>query len=169
MISTNRETELVITRTFNAPCALVFKAYSESERLAKWWGPAGLTWVTSKLDFRPGGYFHYCMKAPDGREMWGRFDYVEIDEMDRIVFTNAFSDAAGAVARAPFSPDWPLEVMNVVTFSADNENTTTVTLRAWPHNATDAEQQAFSAMRPSLQQGFAGTFDQLADYLSKAV
>jgi uncharacterized protein YndB with AHSA1/START domain len=164
-----RDAEFEITRTFNAPCTLVFKAYSEAERLAQWWGPAGLTWVKSELDFRPGGHFHYCMKAPDGREMWGRFDYIEIADPDQIVFTNAFSDASGAAVRAPFAPDWPLEVMNVVTFSADTENTTTVRLRAWPHKGSEAEYQAFADMRPSLQQGFAGTFDQLSAYLAKTV
>lgn len=105
MNTKTRDAELEITRTFNAPRALVFRAYSEAERLAQWWGPAGLTWVRSELDFRPGGYFHYCMQAPDGREMWGRFDYIEVSEPDRIVFTNAFSDAEGAVVRAPFAPD----------------------------------------------------------------
>jgi hypothetical protein len=58
--------------------------------------------------------------------------------------------------------------MNIVTFSADSENTTKVTLRGWPHNGSEAEHQAFANMRPSMQQGFAGTFDQLASYLSKA-
>ena len=167
MSTTIRSTELEITRAFEAPRELVFKAYSEAERLAQWWGPAGLMWVKSELDFRPGGYFHYCMKTPDGREMWGRFDYIEIAEPDRIVFTNAFSDASGSVVRAPFAPDWPLEVMNVVTFSADSEKTTTITLRAWPHNGSEAEHKAFGHMQPSLQQGFAGTFDQLANYLAK--
>jgi uncharacterized protein YndB with AHSA1/START domain len=100
--------------------------------------------------------------------MWGRFDYNEIAEPERIVFINAFSDASGAIVRAPFSPDWPLQVMNVVTFSAGTAMTTTMRMRAWPHNASDAEHQAFANMRPSLQQGFGGTFDQLSEYLAKA-
>src|SRR5687767_1594226 len=83
--------DFVITRTFDAPRDLVFKAFSEAERLAQWWGPKGCTIRVSRLGFRPGGTFHYRMQMPDGFEMWGRFTYREIDAPERIVFVNAFS------------------------------------------------------------------------------
>lgn len=67
-----------ITRTFDAPRALVFQAFTESERLAQWWGPKGFTLRVARLDLRPGGVFHYEMKSPNGHSMWGKFVYREI-------------------------------------------------------------------------------------------
>ncbi len=159
--------EFVITRVFDAPRELVFKAWTESERLARWWGPKGFTWVSAKLDLRPGGVFHYCMRSPDGREMWGKFVYREILAPERIVFVNSFSDEEGNTVRAPFSSDWPLEVLNTLTL-AEHEGRTMLTLRGYPINATESERKAFEAGYESMKQGFKGTLDQLAHYLAKA-
>src|SRR5580704_13391744 len=70
--------EFAITRVFDAPREQVWKAFTESERLMRWWGPKGFTMQVAKLDLRPGGVFHYCMRSPDGRDMWGKFVYREI-------------------------------------------------------------------------------------------
>src|SRR6201994_4698471 len=83
-----------ITRTFDAKLALVWQGFLNAEHLAKWWGPKGFTWISGTLDFRPGGRFHYGMRAPTGDEMWGKFDYREIAPMKKIVFTSSFSNAA---------------------------------------------------------------------------
>src|SRR5258708_172951 len=104
--------EFVLTRVFDAPRHLVFKAWTESDRLAKWWGPAGFTMLISKLEFRPGGVFHYCMRSPDGHEMWGKFVYREITPPERLVFVNSFADEAGNPVRHPLSATWPLEVLS---------------------------------------------------------
>ena len=157
--------ELVITRTFNAPRKLVYKAFSEAEALAQWWGPKGAEIGVNKFDFKPGGIFHYSMKSPMG-DMWGRFYYMEIVEPERIVFTNSFSDKNGNITRAPFSNDFPLEIMNILTLK-EQEGKTTVTLKGSPINATEAEFNFFTNMFSGMQQGFAGTFDQLEEYLSK--
>jgi len=106
------------------------------------------------------------LRSPDGHVMWGRFVYREIVPPERIVFTNSFSDAAGAAVRAPFSPTWPLEVLNTLTLT-EAAGLTTVTMRGAPVNATPEERQTFEGHFPSLQQGFGGTFDQLAAYLAK--
>lgn len=167
VFTASADREFVITRVFDAPRELVFKAYSEAERLMHWWGPKGFTMRVSTLDFRPGGVFHYCMRSPDGHDMWGKFVYREIAAPERIVFINSFSDAEGNLVRAPFSPTWPLEVLNTLTLS-EHEGKTTLTLRGGPYNATEAERKTFDDAHDSLRQGFTGTFDQLADYLAKA-
>src|SRR5437899_7660320 len=84
--------ELLVTRTFDAPRELVFKAWTEPERLAQWWGPKGFTMKKVSVDLRPGGVFHYGMTSPDGHEMWGRFVYREITPPERLIFVNSFSD-----------------------------------------------------------------------------
>lgn len=155
-----------ITRTFDAARDLVFKAFTESEHLAQWWGPRGFSWVSAKLDLRPGGMFHYCMRAPDGQAMWGKFVYREIVPPERIVFVSSFSDEQGNTIRAPFHADWPLEVLNTVTF-VEREGKTNLTLRAGPSNATEAERSTYDASHKMMEQGFTGTLDQLADYLAR--
>ena len=159
------ERELVITRVFDAPRKLVWKAFAESDRLAQWWGPTGFSMLTHTLDFRPGGIFHYSMRSPEGHISWGRFVYRDIQPPERMVFVNSFSDEEGNVTRAPFNPTWPLEVLNTLTLS-EADGKTTLTLRGGPTNATEEERETFWRAQESLRQGFAGTFDKLSDYLS---
>jgi len=159
--------KFVITRVFDAPRELVWKAWTESERLAQWWGPKGFTMGVVKLDLRPNGVIHYSMRTPDGREMWGKIVYREIAAPERIVFVNSFSDAQGNLTRHPLSLTWPLEVLNTLTLSKQ-EGKTMLTLRGGPINATEEERKTFEAGFESMKQGFSGTFDQLAEYLAKA-
>jgi uncharacterized protein YndB with AHSA1/START domain len=163
---TSGERELVITRVFDAPRELVWEAFAESERLARWWGPKGFTMLVRELDFRPDGVYHYSMRSPDGRIMWGKFIYHEIQAPERLVFVNSFSDAEGNIVRSPFSPTWPLEILNMLTLR-ESDGKTTVTLRGKPVNATVEEQETFWNAQESTRQGFAGTFDQLAEYLAQ--
>jgi len=160
------EKEFLIARTFSAPIDLMWKAWSEPQRIAQWWGPKGCELEVAKLEFRPGGGFHYGMKMPTGQTMWGRFVYREIEKPDRIVFVNSFSDEKGGVTRAPFSATWPLEILNKLTFT-EQCGKTTLTLRGGSLNATAEELATFEGMFPSLQQGFGGTFDQLEEHLTK--
>jgi uncharacterized protein YndB with AHSA1/START domain len=159
-------TAFTISRTFNAPRAVVWKAYSEYDHLTRWWGPAGFTWIGGSLDFKPGGLFHYGMKSPNGDEMWGKFVYHEIKAPERLMFVTSFSDKDAATTRAPFAPNWPLEVMNTITFT-EKDGRTTLDMTGTPLNATAAEIQMFESMKPSMQQGFKGTLDQLEAYLAK--
>jgi uncharacterized protein YndB with AHSA1/START domain len=161
------ERELVITRVFDAPRELVFKAFTEAGRLSQWWGPKGFDIRVEKLDLRPGGRCHYCMQSPDGGQTWGLFQYREISTPGRLVFVNSFSDAAGNITRAPFSEVWPLEVLNTLTLS-EQDGKTTLTLRGKPIHAAAEERQTFENGMTSMQQGFGGTFDQLDAYLKRA-
>jgi len=160
------ERAFLISRVFNAPRELVFKAWTDATDLKHWWGPQGFTWVSGKIDLRPGGFFHYCMRSPDGHEMWGKFAYWEIAAPERLVFANSFSDQDGTTTRHPGSPSWPLEVLNTLTFT-EHQGKTTVKLHAIPLNATEQERRSFEAGFASMQKGFTCTLDQLADYLVK--
>ena len=159
--------EFVITRDFDAPRDLVWKAWTERERLMRWWGPKGFTVQSATLDFRPGGVFHYGLSTPGGQVMWGKFVYREIDAPERIVWVSSFSDEAGGTTRAPFSAEFPLELLSTLTF-AEHEGRTTLTLRASAFNASEAERQFFEGMFDSMRQGWGGTFNQLAEHLANA-
>ena len=165
--TTPSDRELVFTRVFDAPRELVWKAHTECEHLVHWWGPKGFTMRSCKLDLRPGGIFHYCLRSPDGRDMWGKFIYREIVAPERLVFIVSFSDEQAAVTRHPMSPAWPLETLSTMTFAKDNGRTK-LTVRWAPHNATQEECKTFAAGHDGMRQGWGGTFDQLADYLGKA-
>lgn len=159
---------LIVERTFNAPRELVWKAFTEPERLMHWWGPKGFTMRGAKVDLRPGGVFHYSMQGPGGgAEMWGKFVYREIAPPERLVFVNSFSDAEGNITRHPMSATWPLEVINTLIF-AEYDGKTTLTLHGGPINATAEESETFANASKNVQQGMAGTFDRLEEYLANA-
>jgi len=158
--------EFATMRTFDAPRELVWKAFTEPERMKEWWGPKGFKVIHSKMDLRPGGVYHYGMQSPEGHEMWGKFVYREIVPPERLVLVSSFSDRDGNITRHPMAPTWPREMLSVFTFE-ENNGKTTLTIRWSPLNATDEERKTFSDGKPGMQQGWSGTFDQLAEYLAK--
>jgi len=161
----NHDNGLVLTRTFDAPRELVFKVWTDPEHFGKWWGPQGFSLHVAKMDVRTGGMFLGNQKSPEGHVMWGKFVYQEVTPPKKIVFIQSFSDEAGNTVRAPFNPNWPLEIINILTLTEENGKTS-LTLQGGPINATEEECAAFEQMRPMVQQGFGGTFDQLENYLA---
>lgn len=159
--------DFVITRIFDAPRDLVWKAFTDPQHMKQWWGPKGFTVIASKMDLRPGGTYHYGMKAPDGSAMWGKFVYREVVAPERMVFINSFSDEAGGITRHPMAPTWPLEMLSTFTFEEAPGGKTKLTIRWSPHNATDEERKTFDAGHDSMRQGWGGTLEQLTAYLAK--
>jgi len=92
---TEQGRELVITRVFDAPRELVWKAWTEPERLKQWSAPKGFTIPVAEGEMRPGGAWKSCMRKPDGTELWLAGVYQEIDEPRRLVFTHAWLDGNG--------------------------------------------------------------------------
>jgi uncharacterized protein YndB with AHSA1/START domain len=160
-----RDDDFVVTRVLDAPRDLVWKAWTEPERLAAWWGPKGCKLRVIKVDLRPGGVFHYAMAYKPGQEMWGRFVYREVAAPERLVYVSSFSDETAGLTRAPFKETFPLEILNTLTLR-EEDGKTTLTLSGHPLNATAEERATFIDMFPSMQQGFGGTFDQLEAYLA---
>jgi uncharacterized protein YndB with AHSA1/START domain len=72
------EREVEITREFDAPVQRVWRAWSDPEHIAQWFGPAGFRTVTQSREFRSGGHWHFTMIGPDGHEYLNRVDYLEI-------------------------------------------------------------------------------------------
>ncbi len=78
---------LIIERLFDAPRSLVFQAWTKPEHLVRWWGPDHFTLPTCEQDFRGGGKYRFCMRAPDGSDHWVWGEYREIVVPERLVFT----------------------------------------------------------------------------------
>jgi uncharacterized protein YndB with AHSA1/START domain len=109
---------LILTRTFNAPRALVWQAWTDPAHLAQWWGPHGFTNPRCEIDVRPGGAIHIDMRAPDGTvyPMPGTFQ--EVLAPARLSFT---SGAQGKDGQLLF------EFLTIVTF-IEKKGRTTMTL-----------------------------------------
>jgi len=168
---TMNETEsadFVIARVLDAPRDLVWKAFSEPERMRHWWGPKGFSVIAYKMDLRPGGTYHYGLKGPDGSTMWGKFVFREVVAPERMVFISSFSDEAGGTTRHPMAPTWPLEMLSTFIFEEQPGGKTKVTIRWRPHNASGDERKAFDAGRDGMMKGWGGTLEQLEAYLAKA-
>jgi uncharacterized protein YndB with AHSA1/START domain len=156
------ERELVITREFNAPRELVWKVWTDPERMKRWWGPQNFTAPVCKIDFHVGGAYLYCMRSPEGQDYWTTGVYREIVPLERIVCTDSFADEKGD--RVPASHygmggDWPSELLVTVTFE-DHEGKTKLTLR---HAGIPAGE-----MSDLTKAGWNESFDKLAEALGKA-
>lgn len=166
-VSTSATHEFVISRVFNAPRGMVWKAWTDREELMKWFGPKGCTIPHAMLDLRPGGVFHYALRTPDGMEMWGKWVFREIVAPEKLVLVSSFSDAKGGMTRHPLSATWPLETLSTTTFE-EQAGKTTITIRWSPLNATDLEISTFDGAHEGMQMGWKGTFEQLEAYLAQA-
>ena len=154
--------DLVVTRVFDAPRGLVFRAWTEPERVRRWWGPEGFTMPYCDIDLRPGGIFHRCMRSPGGQEFWVTGVFREIVAPERLVFTDSFADAEGNVvppARYGVGPGMPLERLVTVTFE-EHAGSTKVTLR---HAGLPS-----GADRDLVPHGWASGLESLAGYLAEA-
>ena len=144
----SRERELLITRVFDAPRGLVFKAWTEPERLARWSGPRGFTLVSCTMDLRPGGAYRTCIRSPEGTDHCTRGVYREIVEPERLVFTFAWEEADGTPGR---------EMLVTVTFAEHGGKTTMTFHQARFESVAD---------RDGHQDGWSSSFDVLAEYLA---
>jgi uncharacterized protein YndB with AHSA1/START domain len=143
--------DLVMTRVFDAPPELVFKAWTDPKHLKQWWGPRGFTNPVCEVDLRPGGAIRIHMRAPDGTvyPMTGVFN--EIVAPERLVFTSAALDNDG-------NPMF--EVLTVVTFEKQGDKTK-LTMQASVTKKTAQAAQHIAGM----QQGWTQSLERLADFL----
>ena len=154
-----------ISRVFDAPRERVWQAWTEPEHMKKWWGPKGFTVTHLKMDLRPGGMTHYCLRGPDGGEMWGRAVYREVRKPERLVWVNSFSDPKGGLTRHPGHESWPLEMLTTATLEAQGQRTR-LTIQWLPlEGSSDVERKTFDEGRKSMNQGWSGTFEQLEGFL----
>src|ERR1700737_1862387 len=94
-VTTPSDREIVMTRVFDAPRALVFDAFTQPELLKRWFGPRGWSLVVCEVDYRVGGGFRFVLRGPDGSEMGMRGVYREILRPERSVHAESFDDYPG--------------------------------------------------------------------------
>ncbi len=119
--------EIVLTRLVNAPPALVFEAWTNSEHVSRWWGPRGFTTTTHEMDLRPDGVWRHTMHGPDGVDYPDRIIYREVVRPERLVY-DLGSDLE----------DDPGQIHVTVTFD-DREGKTCITMRLVFASAAERE------------------------------
>lgn len=92
-----KEKSVLVSREFNAPVELVWRAYTESELLEKWWAPAPWRAETKSMNFTVGGYWLYAMVSPENQKHWGRMNYLAIQPKEYFELEDAFCDENGNV------------------------------------------------------------------------
>lgn len=153
------ERSLLITRIFDAPLELVWKAWTDPALIQRWWGPYGFDLPTCRNDFRVGGGYLFCMRSPDGQNYWNTGIYREITPLNRIVYTDSFSDAEGNVVPASnygLSSDYPMKTIVTVTFE-ELDGKTKLTLQQ--------SEIPFGPDSESADQGWSESLDKLANIL----
>ena len=166
-INTVNETErMVVTRVFDAPRELVWKAWTDPKYVMQWWGPKGFTAPVCKMDFCVGGKFLCCMKAPDGQEFWNAVEYHEIVPHEKIVSLMYFSDSKGNKidpAQLGIEHEAVEGAYDVTLFEDLGNGKTKLTLKAVVIVSTPRAAEGLAGMSYGWQQ----SFDRLADYISK--
>jgi len=140
--------EIVFTRVFDAPRALVFKVYTEPNLIPQWWGPRGFTTVVDKMDVTPGGVWRFVHHRPDGNEYAFNGVYREVVPPERLAYTFEFEGMPGHM------------LLETVTFE-DHDGQTKVTARALFDTAEDRD----GMLKSGMEKGAAESWDRFAELL----
>jgi uncharacterized protein YndB with AHSA1/START domain len=142
---------LTIKRTFNASRELVWKAWTQPEHIANWWGPRGMKTNVKKHDFKVGGEWEYTMTMPDGNEFISEGKYSKIEVLEVIE------------SSANFKP--MTEGVTIVAIFIDaNEKTEFIFKVIHPTEEYCKQQEEMGFMN-----GWGSVFDGLENYISELV
>lgn len=147
-VTTPSDTEIQMTRVFDAPRDLVFEAHSSAEHMKRWWGPRKYEVVSAEVDFRPGGKWRIVHRGPDGEEYGFHGEFREIVRPERITSTFEFEGAPGHVS------------VETATFEEHDGKTT---LTATSVSGSVEERDAM--LESGMESGAAETYERLDEYL----
>ncbi|MDA7948149.1 MAG: SRPBCC domain-containing protein [Hyphomicrobiaceae bacterium] len=159
-----RSAEFTMDRMFDAPRDLVWRAWTEPELMSRWFGPKGCKTEVLELDLKPGGICHFSLRIGDAPLTYGKFVYQEIVPPEIISWHHSFADAHGTPIRYPDNDAWPLVLLTKIRF--EDHGPRTRMLFSWtPLDALPEEIAEFEKGRPSMDQGWTGSFEQLEPLL----
>jgi uncharacterized protein YndB with AHSA1/START domain len=139
--------ELVITRQFDAPRSLVFKAWTQPEHLVRWLGPKDFSASAARIDLRPGGAWSAVITSAEGKSYGMAGIYREIAPPDRLVFTFAWDE------------DKAEQMLIELTFR-EHDGKSEMTFRQTGFRSVES--------RDSHRGGWNECFDKLPDFLARA-
>lgn len=145
---------ITIIREYDAPLEKVWKAWTTSEMLDKWWGPKPWRAITKSLDFREGGHWHYSMNGPEGEVQWGKFDYLTIEPNESFTGKDGFSDENGTLDTTLPQNHWELRM-------SQTGNTVMVDMLLTFEKAEDID----TYIDMGFKEGITQTLDQMEEIL----
>lgn len=148
-ITTPSDTEIVMTRLFDAPRELVFEAHTSCEHLSRWWGPRRYEMSFCDVDFREGGAWRMVHRGEDGAEFGFHGEFREISRPERITWTFEFEGAPGHVS------------VETVTFVEEDGKTRLTAVSTY-----DTIEERDAVLRSGMSEGAAETWDRLEEYLA---
>ena len=89
-VSIASDREIIISRIFDAPRELVWKATTEPRHVTQWWGPREMTLVVCDAEVRVGGSWRFVQRAPNGQEFPFRGVYLEVVPPEKVIMTQIF-------------------------------------------------------------------------------
>jgi uncharacterized protein YndB with AHSA1/START domain len=149
-VTTPSDTEIVMTREFDAPRELVFEAHNSCEHLAKWWGPRKYTLEVCEMDFRPGGKYRFLHRGADGLEEHGfRGEYREIVPPEKIAWTFEWEGMPGHIS------------VDTLTLEDLGGGRT----KLISHSLFDSKEDRDGMLQSGMEEGAGETYDRLAELL----
>ncbi len=146
------EREIVLSRVFDAPRELVFRAWTEKEHISRWFGPKGFTTTTHEMDVRVGGMWRFVLRGPDGKSWDSRIVFLEIERPELLVFDHGADQ-----------DDDPGRFRVTISFDEQSDKKTVMTMRQLhPTKEQRKAGIAFGAVELGYQ-----TLDKLAEHLSR--
>ena len=147
------EREIVMNRVYGFPREQVFRAWTDPQQIAHWWGPDGVTNTISEMDVRPGGSWRFVMQGPDGTDYPNRIVYLEVEPPSLLRYAHG-GDNGGD----DFTPDFHVTVV----FEALGAHTRLTATLVFDSAEACAEVQRFGALEGGRQ-----TFERLAQFLAR--
>jgi uncharacterized protein YndB with AHSA1/START domain len=139
--------DLRIRRTLPARCSRVFRALTEPDELAKWWGPNGFTAPSVEIDLRAGGAYRIAMQPPEGELFYLVGEFLDVDSPTRLSYTFRWED-----------PD-PEDQETTVTLSLKDSGDTTE-LEFWQGEFATERRRALH------DEGWTNSLDRLQELMS---
>lgn len=156
--------EFTLERELNASRSAVWEAWTNPDKLAKWWGPRGWTTSIEQFNFIPGGFWLYCMKCIDenqtewfGQESWGKATFKNINPQDSFDYIDEFSDSEGNS-----TPGMPVSTTTLEFIETADDKTL---LRST--TTFESEEALKQVIDMGMEQGIKETWDRLAETVEK--
>lgn len=154
----------ILERTFDAPGALVWRAWTEPELFAHWYGP-NIETVIHEMVVKPGGRCLVEMRMGGGSS-YQSMEYLEVSAPVRLVWINATTDKHWQPTPNPGMPEWPRRLLTTVTFT-EKGGDTAMRLTWAPHEASESEIAFFQAAIGGMNKGWAAGMSILAELLTQ--
>ena len=143
--------EYILDRIFDAPRDMVWKAWTDPELLARWYGP-GVETIIQEFNLVVGGFWLNEMKWGD-KSMLSKAEFTQVEENQLLVWNHSAADENWNVVANPMMPDWPTTLLTTVSFEDVGEKTK-VRLVWTPVDASEAEIACFVGSMNNMGRGW---------------